>query len=297
MRGCNYSCSYCIVPAVRGREIYRASESILSEVRQRVEQGHREVMLLGQTVNSYRPAPEKGETAQDFADLLRAVDRVPGLRRLRFMSPHPFYVNARMVNAMAECRTVCPHLHLPVQSGSDAMLKRMRRNYTRADYLRRLEELRAAVPGIAVTTDFIVGFPGETEADFAATLSLAREADLDGAYCFKYSPRPGTDAAALPDDVPRLVKEERHARLLELTESLSRGKVDALRGSSQEVMVEAVDKQEDAPLYEGRTLSSRKVFFASKNPFNVGDVVRVDITDTSGRNLLGRLHSAAAEVR
>ena len=182
MRGCNYNCSYCIVPAVRGREIYRPARSILSEVRQKAALGLKEVMLLGQTVNSYRPALPNpgadGKDVADFADLLRAVDAVPGVRRIRFMSPHPFFLDEKTARAMAESPNVCRHMHLPAQSGSDAVLKRMRRNYTRGEYLKRLEVLRRFMPDIPITTDLIVGFPGETDEDFSRTLSLAAEAEF-----------------------------------------------------------------------------------------------------------------------
>jgi tRNA-2-methylthio-N6-dimethylallyladenosine synthase len=182
MRGCNYACSYCVVPSVRGREIYRPAKSILSEIRQKAALGLQEVMLLGQTVNSYRP---DGGNVRDFGGLLTAVNAVPGVRRIRFMSPHPFYLNEEFARTMAACENVCRHMHLPSQSGSDAVLKRMRRNYTRAEYVEKAGFLRRHVPGIAVTTDFIVGFPGETEADFQETLSLLVEADFDAAYVFK----------------------------------------------------------------------------------------------------------------
>ncbi|MGQ0643989.1 MAG: tRNA (N6-isopentenyl adenosine(37)-C2)-methylthiotransferase MiaB [Elusimicrobiota bacterium] len=282
MRGCNYSCSYCVVPQVRGREIYRPVESVLAEVRSKAETGRSEVMLLGQTVNSYRPAG-----AADFADLLRAVDQVPGVRRQRFMGPHPIYMTDRVVRAMAECPSVCPHLHLPVQSGSSEILKRMRRNYTRGGYLDRVAALRAAVPGIAVTTDIIVGFPGETEADFQETLSLIGEADFEGAYGFKYSPRPGTEAAGLPDDVPREVKEERLARVLEATHRLAEKKVAALAGTRQEVLVEGSSEDDGVRLYEGKTRSLWVVKFTSAAPLRVGDTAAVEITEASGRSLRG----------
>ncbi len=289
MRGCNYSCAYCVVPAVRGREVYRPAASVLEEVRQKAASGLPEVMLLGQTVNSYRPSPAAGGVA-DFSDLLRAVNAVPGVRRIRFMSPHPHYVDDRFARAMAECENVCPHIHLPVQSGADAVLKRMRRNYTRGDFLRRLDTLRRAVPGLAVTTDLIAGFPGETEADFADTLSLIAEADFDGAFCFKYSPRPGTEAAGLKDDVPEAAKEERHARLLKLTESLARRKARGLRGRRRDILVEnALPRENGAFQYEGRDAALRKIIFLSGREFRPGDFVEVRITGASGRTLRGEI--------
>lgn len=289
MRGCNYSCAYCVVPAVRGREVYRPAASVLEEVRQKAARGLPEVMLLGQTVNSYRPSPAADGVA-DFSDLLRAVNAVPGVRRIRFMSPHPHYVDDRFARAMAECENVCPHIHLPVQSGADAVLKRMRRNYTRADFLRRLDTLRRAVPGLAVTTDLIAGFPGETEADFADTLSLTEQADFDGAFCFKYSPRPGTEAAGLADDVPEAVKEERHARLLKLTESLARRKVRGLRGRRRDILVEnALPRENGAFRYEGRDAALRKILFSSGRALRAGEFAEVRVTGASGRTLRGEM--------
>ncbi|MBI5202825.1 MAG: MiaB/RimO family radical SAM methylthiotransferase, partial [Elusimicrobia bacterium] len=200
MRGCNYSCTYCIVPSVRGRELYRPFETILSETRRRVDAGAKEIMLLGQTVNSWRA------DGRDFADLLRAVGAVDGVRRVRFMSPHPLFVGERMIAAMAETPAISPHLHLPLQSGSDPVLKRMRRNYTAAEFLEKAAAFRRAVPGAAVSTDVIAGFPGETEADFQATLDAARELDPSFTYCFKFSPRQGTDAAGYGETVEEAVK-------------------------------------------------------------------------------------------
>jgi tRNA-2-methylthio-N6-dimethylallyladenosine synthase len=283
MRGCNYRCSYCIVPAVRGREVYRPAESVLAETARLAELGLSEVMLLGQTVNSYR-----GEGAiADFADLLRAVARVPGVRWVRFMSPHPFYVNEKFALAMAESPAVCPHMHLPVQSGSDTALARMRRNYTRAEYLRKTAVLRRHNPGISITTDFIVGFPGETEADFAATLSLVEEGEFDGAFCFKYSPRPGTESAGCPDDVPESLKEERLARLLTLTESQASRRSQNLMGAEQEVRVESAVPRAEGFRVEARTTQARKVFFTASEPPLPGTYLPVRITSIEGRTLEG----------
>ncbi len=286
MRGCNYSCTYCIVPSVRGREIYRPAASILDEVKQKAEKGLSEILLLGQTVNSYKPVVN-GDGIHDFADLITAVDKVPGVRRIRFMSPHPFYLTDKLVRAMAENPNVCNHIHLPVQSGSSEMLKRMRRNYSREDFLRRVEALRKAVPGIAITTDIIVGFCGETEADFQQTLSLIREADLEGAYCFKYSSRPGTESSHWEDDVTTEVKEERLARTLEATHGLAEKKISALKGTKQEILIENVFKEESHLLYEGKTRTSWNVQLTSDRTLKAGDTVRVDIRETSGRTLRG----------
>ncbi len=283
MRGCNYACSYCVVPSVRGREVYRPAGTVLSEVRQKAALGLKEVILLGQTVNSYRPsAAEDG--VSDFAGLLRAVNQVPGVRRIRFMSPHPFYLDEKTANAMAESENVCRHMHLPVQSGSDGVLERMRRNYTRSGFLEKMSLLRRAMPDIFVTTDFIVGFPGETEEDFRATISLASEADFDGAYVFKYSSRPGTVSAGWPDDVPEAAKEARHGELLSLMEGISTKKTEAFVNRRREVLVESKGEHS----FEGRLREGRKVFFTSGTPHRPGDLVPVDITGASGRTLKGR---------
>jgi tRNA-2-methylthio-N6-dimethylallyladenosine synthase len=232
MRGCNYSCSYCIVPAVRGRELYRPVDAVLADVRAKVEGGAREIMLLGQTVNSYE------HSGVSFADLLRLVDRVPGVERIRFMSPHPYYVDDAMIAAMAETRSVCPSLHLPVQSGSDRLLKLMRRNYTRDSFLLKVEALRRAIPHIALSTDVIVGFPTEREEDFQATLSLLEHMRASSAYCFKYSPRASTEAASWSDDVLPQVKEERLARLNDLVDRLNGDALQEQLGRAVEVLAE-----------------------------------------------------------
>ena len=215
MRGCNYRCSYCIVPQVRGREMYRPMPEILAEIQSKVAKGSKEVMLLGQTVNSYY-WKQAQEPLVDFAALLREVDAVEGLERIRFMSPHPRHMRDTVIDAMAASAKVCRHLHLPVQSGSDRLLARMKRLYTRETYQSIVHKLRSRMPGILITTDFIVGFPGETEEDFEQTLSLMREVGFNGLFAFKYSPRPDTAAAALEDDVPNPLKEQRLQRVLAL---------------------------------------------------------------------------------
>ncbi|MDE2491494.1 MAG: MiaB/RimO family radical SAM methylthiotransferase, partial [Elusimicrobia bacterium] len=208
MRGCNYSCSYCIVPAVRGRESYRPFDAVLAEVRAKAEAGAREILLLGQTVNSWRD----GGTGRRFPELLRAAASAPGVARVRFESPHPRFVDDALIEAMAGVAGAGDHLHLPAQSGSDRVLSLMRRNYTAASFLEKAERLRAALPKIEVSTDIIVGFPSETDEDFARTLELVRRLRPAWTYAFKYSPREGTEAAGRPDDVPAEVKEERLAR-------------------------------------------------------------------------------------
>ena len=280
MRGCNYACTYCIVPAVRGPELYRPFDTVLTEVRRRVAGGAREVTLLGQTVNSWRDA-----AGRDFADLLRAVDRVPGLARLRFMSPHPYYLTERMMRALAECPTAAPHLHLPAQSGSDPLLKAMRRNYTAAGYLEKAAALRSLIPGLALSTDFIAGFPGETEADFRRTLEFIADGDFCAAYCFRFSPRKGTPAADLADQVPEPVKEERLARLLALTEAGTRRHLDAMAGKRVTVLLETAT--------DGRTQFHFRVRLDA--PGRPGDLVEAVVTGRTDTALKGGAVGGRAE--
>jgi tRNA-2-methylthio-N6-dimethylallyladenosine synthase len=232
MRGCNYTCTYCIVPHVRGRELYRPMDAILAETREKVEAGALEVWFVGQTVNSWR------REGRDFADLLREAGKIPGLARIRFMSPHPFFLNERLAEAMAETPAVCAHMHLPAQSGSDRILGLMRRNYTAAGFVEKTRMLRRALPEVALTSDVIVGFPSETEEDFRRSLDLFDEADIDAAYCFKYSPREGTEAADYDGAVPEDIKEERLARLLDRVEKRARAKAARLIGKRVQVLLE-----------------------------------------------------------
>ncbi len=232
IRGCNYSCTYCIVPSVRGREIHRPFVTLLEEARERAKAGAVEMMLLGQTVNAYKDA-----TGRDFADLLRAIQEVEGIERIRFTSPHPFYLTEKLMRAMAECPKIAPHLHLPAQSGSDKILKAMRRNYTRKMFLERTRRLREFVPDLALSTDLIVGFPGETEEDFAKTMSFVDEADFCAAYCYKFSPRGTTEAAAMTDTVPREVSEDRLDRLLNKTLDRTGKHLKALLGKPVKILL------------------------------------------------------------
>ena len=239
MRGCNYSCTYCIVPYVRGRESYRSMDEVVGEVRERVNEGARDITLLGQTVNSYHRDGSKGRDT-DFSDLLEAVARVDGVERIRFISPHPYYMNDRVIEAMASVPPVCEGLHLPVQSGSNSILKSMLRNYTREHYLELIARLRSAMPDIVIATDLIVGFPGETEGDFRQTLSLVEEVGFDWGFVFKYSPRQGTPAADLTCHPTELI-EERHQECLELVGRIGLEGRRRLIGSTQEVLVEEDD--------------------------------------------------------
>ena len=220
MRGCNYSCSYCIVPQVRGREIYRPADQILQEIREKVSSEEKEVMLLGQTVNSYwdrRDRPEK--KLFDFSDLICEVNEIANVRSIRFMSPHPHYMSGKLICALSECKKICREIHLPVQSGSNKILKMMKRNYTREEYIEIADQLKRAIPDLKLSTDFIVGFPGEEEEDFEQTLSLIDRIPFSLAYCFKYSPRAGTESALLKEEVALPLKEERISRLLKKVEN------------------------------------------------------------------------------
>ncbi|HEY3215240.1 MAG TPA: tRNA (N6-isopentenyl adenosine(37)-C2)-methylthiotransferase MiaB [Candidatus Eisenbacteria bacterium] len=236
-RGCDKFCTYCVVPYTRGRERSLPFGDLVREMRRAADQGFREVVLLGQTVNSYR------DGAHDFADLLRAADQVEGLLRIRFTSPHPSDMTERVVTAMAECAKVCPQAHLPLQSGSDRLLKAMNRTYTVDRYRRIVADLRAAIPGIALSTDVIVGFPGETEQDFAHTADLMREVRFDSAFLFKYSARPDTKAYRWPETVPEQDKGERLTRLIELQRAISGEINDRWLGREVEVLVEGPSRR------------------------------------------------------
>jgi tRNA-2-methylthio-N6-dimethylallyladenosine synthase len=288
--GCNSACSYCIVPRVRGREVSRRPGDVLAEVTRLAGDGVREVTLLGQNVNSYgrdlRP-----EVEVDFADLLRACDAVPGIERIRFTSPHPKDFREPVIRAMAECRTVCEHAHLPLQSGSARVLKAMRRTYTPDRYLALVERLRATIPDLALTTDLIVGFPGETERDFAETLALVEEVGFDGAYTFVYSPRTGTEAAARADQVPERVRRERIGRLVELVQRVARARNEARVGLVEEVLVEGPSRT-NPELLRGRTRRNTTVNFTGTAA--PGELVGVEIQAASSTTLLGAQAVAAA---
>lgn len=277
-RGCDYRCTFCIVPYTRGPERSRAQADVVAEVRTLVEQGTTEVTLLGQTVNSYH------DGAHDFADLLRAVGAVDGLRRLRFTSPYPTEFTPRVIDAMATVAAVCEHVHLPVQSGSNAVLKRMLRRYTRERYLEVVAALRAAISGITFSTDIIVGFPGETETDFAETLSLVAEAELDDAYTFKYSVREGTPAVRIPDHVDDAVASERLNRLIETVRATTRRKNASRVGEEHEVLVERPARRGGMML--GRTRTNLLVLL-DLPATAAGDYHRVRLTGTTGSTFTG----------
>jgi tRNA-2-methylthio-N6-dimethylallyladenosine synthase len=277
--GCNSVCSYCIVPAVRGREVSRRPGEILAEIEGLAREGVREITLLGQNVNSYGR-----DVGSDFAELLRASDAVEGIERIRFTSPHPKDFRAPVIAAMAECAAVCEHAHLPLQSGSTRVLKAMRRTYSRERYLRLVEELRAAIPDLALTTDLIVGFPGETDAEFEETVSAVEEVGYDGAFTFVYSPRQGTEAAAMPDQPPEDVKGERIERLIEVVQRVAESRNGERVGRVEEVLVEGASRTDPAFL-RGRTRRNTTVVFAGSAP--PGELVQVKIEDATSTTLRG----------
>jgi tRNA-2-methylthio-N6-dimethylallyladenosine synthase len=281
-RGCDYKCTFCIVPYTRGPERSRALDDVVAEVRLLVAQGTSEVTLLGQTVNSWTDGPH------DFADLLRAVGAVDGIRRLRFTSPYPTDFTPRVIAAMAETPAVCEHVHLPVQSGADTELKRMLRRYTRAQYLEVVAQLRAAMPTITFSTDIIVGFPGETEAEFAETLSLVHEADFDDAYTFKYSVREGTPAVRIPHHVDDAVASERLQRLIEAVRGNARRKNAERVGQVHEVLVERPARRGGMML--GRTRQNLLVLVDLPESA-IGEYHHVRLTGTTGSTFTGQLTS------
>ncbi len=278
MEGCNKSCTYCIVPFTRGREVYRPPEAILSEVRGVSAQGYCEIEFLGQNVNAYH----HGE--HDLASLLRMADRIPGIRRVRFTTSHPGHLKRSIMDAMRDVPVVCNHLHLPAQSGSDRILKAMNRGYTRARYLSKIDYLRKAVPGMAFSTDLIVGFPGETDAEFRETLELLREVEYDQVYAFSYSVRPGTAATQLEEALPDEVKQERLRDLLALQESIQSRRNASLVGSTFEVLVDGVGRLDNG-LLKGRTRCNRIVHFPG--PAQRGEFLDVRITRGLAHSLIG----------
>jgi tRNA-2-methylthio-N6-dimethylallyladenosine synthase len=289
--GCNSVCSYCIVPAVRGREISRRPGEIVAEVTRLAGEGVREVTLLGQNVNSWgrdlRP-----ELTTEFGELLRACDAVDGIERIRFTSPHPKDFREPVIAAMAECAAVCEHVHLPLQSGSSRILKAMRRTYTRERYLALAERMRQAIPDLAFGTDIIVGFPGETEGDFRQTLEVVEEMRYDSAFTFVYSPRAGTKAAAMPDQVPHEVKIERMERLVEITQRSARERNEARVGMVEEVLVEGASRT-DTTLLRGRTRRNVTVnFIGDASPGELADVYVDGATSTTLRGTQ-RVYAAA----
>ena len=280
--GCNSKCAYCIVPAVRGREVSRRPGDVVAEVTRLAAEGVREVTLLGQNVNSWGRdlAPE---IHTEFGELLRACDAIDGIERIRFTSPHPKDFRRPVIEAMAECETVCEHAHLPLQSGSSRILKAMRRTYTRERYLRLVDELRSGIPDLALSTDLIVGFPGETEDDFHETITAVEEVGFDSAFTFVYSPRAGTEAAAMPDQIPDDLKRDRIERLVEVVQRTAAARNAQRVGRVEQVLVEAPSRT-DPSLLRGRTRRNTTVNFSGEaEPGELVDVLIGEATSTTLR--------------
>ena len=288
--GCNSVCSYCIVPAVRGREVSRRPGEILAEVTQLAAQGVREITLLGQNVNSWG-RDLLPDVKTEFGELLRGCDAVDGIERIRFTSPHPKDFRREVIAAMAECDAVCEHAHLPLQAGSTRILKTMRRTYSRERYLSLVDDLRAAIPDLALTTDIIVGFPGETERDFEETLEVVEVVGYDGAFTFVYSPRQGTEAASMTDQVPDEVKRERIERLVELVQRVAEGRHRERVGRIEEVLVEGPSRTDPA-LLRGRTRRNVTVNFTGTGA--PGELVDVRIEGATSTTLKGTELAAVA---
>jgi tRNA-2-methylthio-N6-dimethylallyladenosine synthase len=286
MEGCSKFCTYCIVPYTRGEEISRPLNDVLAEIAGLAAQGVQEVTLLGQNVNAYRGMMEDGETA-DFAFLLECVHEIPGIERIRYTTSHPREMTPRLFEAYARLPKLVSHLHLPVQSGSDRVLAAMKRGYTVLEYKSVVRKLRAARPGLSLSTDFIVGFPGETEADFEATMKLIDEVGFDASFSFIYSPRPGTPAADLADDTPQELKAQRLMRLQKRIEGQARAISAAMVGTQQRILVEGASKK-DANELAGRTDNNRIVNFAG-HPRLIGRFVEATITAALPHSLRGEV--------
>jgi tRNA-2-methylthio-N6-dimethylallyladenosine synthase len=284
--GCNSVCAYCIVPSVRGREVSRRPGEVLAEVEGLAREGVRELTLLGQNVNSYGR-----DLGSSFDELLRACDALEGIERIRFTSPHPKDFRAPVIAAMAELESVCEHAHLPLQSGSTRVLKAMRRTYSRERYLRLVDELRAAIPDLALTTDLIVGFPGETEAEFDETVTAVEEVGYDGAFTFVYSPRQGTEAAAMPDQVPEDVKRERIERLIDVVQRVAETRNRERVGRVEEVLVEGPSRN-TPELLRGRTRRNTTVNFSGTA--SAGELAQVTIEAATSTTLRGTQLAAVA---
>ena len=279
--GCNNFCTYCIVPYTRGREKSRSLRAVKQEIINLVNDGVKEVMLLGQNVNSFRDAD-----GNNFAALIRALDEVEGLERIRFMTSHPKDLSDELIACFGDCKKICHNIHLPVQSGSDEVLRRMNRHYNRERYMEIVEKLRATCPDLSISTDIIVGFPGETEEDFQDTLSLVREVEYDSAFTFIYSPRVGTPAAKYDNQIPENIKHDRFDRLVDEVNRCSAKKNSEYLGRIVDVMVDGASKN-DAGAWSGRTDTFKLVNFTSEEPLTEGQMVSVRITETKTFSLDG----------
>jgi tRNA-2-methylthio-N6-dimethylallyladenosine synthase len=287
MEGCEKHCTFCVVPTTRGRERSHPPEAILDEIRGLVADGCREVTLLGQTVNAYG---RDLTPATDLAALFEQVNDVEGLARIRFTTSNPYNLTRRLIEALRDVPKVCEYFHLPLQSGSNRVLERMNRGYTRERYLELVAELRAAVPELALSTDLIVGFPGETEDDVAETLDMVERVGYDNVFVFRYSPRPGTPAATMPDQVPADVKAARNSGVLETVARVAADRSRRLEGRTLEVLVDGVSKRNQAEV-SGRTRCNRVVNFHGQGRVSVGDVVHVRVTEALPHSLRGALAS------
>ena len=284
MFGCNNFCTYCIVPYVRGRERSRKPEDIVTEVEKLAAEGVVEIMLLGQNVNSYG---KNLENPLSFAQLLRRVEQVEGIERIRFMTSHPKDLSDELIEVMASSKKICRHIHLPVQSGSSRLLKKMNRKYTKESYLALVEKIRKAMPDISITTDIIVGFPGETEEDLLDTIDVVRKARYDSAFTFLYSKRSGTPAAGMPDQVPDQLAHERFDRLLKVVNEVARRQNGRLAGKTELVLAEEVNER-DPSLITGR-LSNNNVVHFKADPSVIGTIVPVVLEEAKGFYYLGRI--------
>ena len=290
-QGCNSTCSYCIVPSVRGREQSRPAAQLIAEAERFAADGVRELTLLGQNVNSWGrdlPVAER----RGFGELLRMLDAVPGIDRIRYTSPHPKDMRDDVIAAHRECAAVCEHVHLPLQSGSTRILRAMRRTYSRERFVALAYRLRDEVPGLALTTDIIVGFPGETEEEFSETLAVCEEVSFDHAFTFIYSPRRGTDAARMEQQIAEDVKRERLERLVEVIQRHARARNQALLGTLQEVLVEGPSRT-DAQVLRGRTRTNKTVLLTSAEP---GEIVSARIEAATSQTLRGVRECVAATV-
>jgi len=286
MQGCDMFCTFCIVPSTRGRERSRSIEEIVDEVSQLAQRGAREIVLLGQIVNLYgRHEIYRKNGISPFVQLLEAVHAVPGIERIRFTSPHPIGLRDDLIESYKKLPKLCEHIHLPVQSGNNAILKAMHRGYTREGYLRKIDALRSAVPNIAITTDIIVGFPGESDAHFLDTVSLVESVGFDNAFIFRYSVRSGTPAALVEDQIPEAVKEERNKKLLSLLDTRIRAKNNSLVGSKQEILVEGKSKTNDST-YSGRTRGNTIVVIPAREDL-IGKIISPIIEKSGGYTLYG----------
>jgi tRNA-2-methylthio-N6-dimethylallyladenosine synthase len=282
-QGCNCVCAYCIVPSTRGREVSRSPREIVDEISALAADGVREVTLLGQNVNSYgRDLPRDDRIR--FSELLAAVDAIEGIDRIRYTSPHPKDMREDVIRAHAELGAVCEHIHLPLQSGSSRVLKAMKRTYDRRRYMDRVAQIRELLPDVALTTDIIVGFPGETEAEFAQTLEVVEEVGYDGAFTFVFSPRRGTAAAEYPDQVPHPVKRERMQRLVEVVQRRARERGQRFVGRTMEVLVEGASRTDPSRL-RGRIRHNKTVNF--DGTATAGELVEVEVGDATSTTLSG----------